>query len=51
MGDGFFSKLKTLVGIEDIEDDEMDEEVPKNTIERQSIDPRSSVSPSRNEVR
>ena len=51
MGDGFFSKLKVLVGIEEIEDDEMDEDVPKNTLERQSIDPRSSVSPLRSEAR
>jgi len=51
MGEGFFSKLKTLVGIEDIEDEDTEEDVSKNTIERQSIDPRSSVNLPRNEMR
>ena len=30
MGDGFFSKLKTLIGIEEVEDDGADEEVSVN---------------------
>jgi cell division inhibitor SepF len=42
MGEGFFSKLKVLIGIEEIEDEEEEIEEPKNTMERQSIDPRSS---------
>ncbi len=49
MGDGFFSKLKVLIGIEEIEEDE--EEVPKDAIERQAVDLRSSYAPLRNEAR
>ncbi len=51
MGDGFFSKLKVLIGIEEIEDEEEQFDEPKNTLERQSIDPRSSYGSARNEVR
>ncbi|GAB1476676.1 cell division protein SepF [Bacillota bacterium] len=50
MGDGFFSKLKVLIGIEEIEEDE-DEEASKNTMERQSVDLRSPYSPPRNEIK
>ena len=48
MGDGFFSKLKVLIGIEEIEEEEVEEEMPKNAAERQAIDPRSSVLPRSN---
>lgn len=49
MGDGFFSKLKVLIGIEEIEEE--DEEVPKDAIERQAVDLRSSYATLRNEAR
>ncbi len=51
MGDGFFNKLKVLIGIEEIEDEELEEESPKNTMERQSIDFRSPAVPPRSEGR
>jgi cell division inhibitor SepF len=50
MGDGFFSKLKTLIGIEEIEDDE-EEEIAKVNIERQSVDFRATHAASRSEIR
>jgi cell division inhibitor SepF len=50
MGEGFFSKLKTLIGIEEVEDDEEELEETKNFAERQSIDPRSSFA-SRGDMR
>lgn len=49
MGDGFFGKLKVLIGIEEVEDEE--EEMPKAAIERKSIDLRSANSPARLESR
>ncbi|HPO04248.1 MAG TPA: cell division protein SepF [Bacillota bacterium] len=51
MGDGFFSKLKTLIGIEEVEDDGADEEVSVNAAERKPIDPRGSQYPQRNEAK
>jgi len=51
MGDGFFNKLKVLIGIEEIDEDEEEEEIAKGSIERQSIDLRGTHSPSRNEIR
>ncbi len=51
MGDGFFSKLKVLIGIEEIEEDEEEEEIAiKGSMERQSIDLRNPHSSSRNEL-
>ncbi|MGI6731395.1 MAG: cell division protein SepF [Anaerovoracaceae bacterium] len=43
MSDGLFSKLKVLIGIEEIEDDEDYEENPEqsNSLERKSVDVRS----------
>jgi cell division inhibitor SepF len=43
MGDGLFSKLKVLIGIEEIEDDEDFEEMPVklSNLERKSVDVRS----------
>ncbi len=51
MGDGFFSKLKVLIGIEEIEEEETDGGTPKTMPARQSIDPRSPVIPPRADVR
>lgn len=52
MGDGFFSKLKVLIGIEEIEEEEVEEEeMPKNAAERQAIDPRSSVVLPRSDIK
>ena len=51
MGDGFFSKLKVLIGIEEIEEDEMEEEAPKNVVERQTVDPRGPAGLPRNDAR
>lgn len=48
MGDGFFNKLKTLVGIEEVED-EMDEE--EAVIERKPMDVRNSYALPRNEIK
>lgn len=48
MGDGFFSKLKTLVGIEEIEDEMDDEEV---VMERKPVDVRNSYALPRNEIK
>jgi hypothetical protein len=50
MGEGLFYKLKTLIGIEEIEEDDMDEAPAPSSLERKPIDPRSSyLSSSRNE--
>jgi uncharacterized protein (UPF0371 family) len=44
MGDGFFYKLKTLIGIEEIEEeDRLDEKTPaSSSLERQQVDPRGA---------
>lgn len=48
MGDGFFSKLKVLIGIEEIEEDDLeDNPATVNPIERKPIDVRNSYSSSR----
>ncbi len=51
MGDGLFFKLKTLIGIEEIDEDELEEEIPvaTNSLERKPIDPRSSYMNSRSD--
>ncbi|MGI6727620.1 MAG: cell division protein SepF [Anaerovoracaceae bacterium] len=41
MGDGFFSKLKLLVGIEEIEEDELEEDGEDFVSERKSVETRS----------
>lgn len=48
MAEGFFNKLKVLIGIEEIEEDEFDE--PESVaLERKSIENRGSFAPTRNE--
>lgn len=49
MGDGLFSKLKVLIGIEEIEEDEDYEEVAdkSNSLERKPMDVRNSYSSGR----
>ena len=50
MGEGLFYKLKTLIGIEEIEeDDQLDETPAQTSLERKPIDPRNSYLTSRNE--
>ena len=51
MGEGFFSKLKTLVGIEEIEEEEYEDEQETPLMERKSIDGRNSYSSPRNEAK
>jgi hypothetical protein len=50
MGDGFFYKLKTLIGIEEIEEeDRLDEKTPaSSSLERQQVDPRGAYATARN---
>ncbi len=47
MGEGLFYKLKTLIGIEEIEEDDLPDEAPASTssLERKPIDPRGSYMP------
>ncbi|HVI42171.1 MAG TPA: hypothetical protein VM577_16080, partial [Anaerovoracaceae bacterium] len=50
MGEGLFYKLKTLIGIEEIEeDDQMDDAPASTSLERKPMDPRSSYLSSRND--
>ena len=49
MGDGFFSKLKVLIGIEEIEEEELEEE--ETALERKSIEMRSPYGGGRNELK
>lgn len=51
MGEGLFYKLKTLIGIEEIEEDDHVEEAPSaaTSLERRPMDPRGSYVSSRNE--
>ena len=53
MGESIFYKLKTLIGIEEIEDDDQMEEssASSSQIERKPIDPRGSYISSRNEIK
>lgn len=50
MGDGFFNKLKVLIGIEEIDDDDLEDSEPV-ALERKSIDPRNSYIAPRNEIK
>lgn len=50
MGEGIFYKLKTLIGIEEIEEDDLLEEHPASTsLERKPIEPRGSYLPAKAE--
>jgi len=51
MGDGFFYKLKTLIGIEETEEEDgLDEKsAASGSLERQSIDPRGTSTSARHE--
>lgn len=50
MGEGLFYKLKTLIGIEEIEEDDLLDEAPaSSSLERKPMDPRSSYLSSRND--
>ena len=49
MGEGLFYKLKTLIGIEEIEEDDLLDEAPASSLERKPMDPRSSYLSSRND--
>ena len=51
MGEGFFYKLKTLIGIEEIEEDDQMDDAPAASapLERKPIDPRGSYVSSRND--
>jgi cell division inhibitor SepF len=51
MGEGLFYKLKTLIGIEEIEEDEQSEDAPAAAapMERKPIDPRGSYGSARND--
>ncbi|MDD2189569.1 MAG: cell division protein SepF [Eubacteriales bacterium] len=53
MGDGFFYKLKTMIGIEEIDEEDHPEEIPgaSSSQERKPMDSRGSYSPVRNEVK
>lgn len=46
MGEGFFSKLKVLVGIEEVEEEELEEEAEQKT-ERRQLESRSVFPPAR----
>jgi len=53
MGEGIFYKLKTLIGIEEIEEEDLIEETPAtaSSMERKPIDPRGGYGASRNETK
>ncbi len=53
MGEGLFYKLKTLIGIEEIEEDDQLDEIPSAAapLERKPIDPRGSYGPARNDIK
>ncbi|HWQ79760.1 MAG TPA: cell division protein SepF [Anaerovoracaceae bacterium] len=52
MGEGLFYKLKTLIGIEEVEEDEQEDHPAASTsLERKPIDPRSSYSSSVSSVK
>lgn len=50
MGEGLFYKLKTLIGIEEIEEDDQLDEVPSASLERKPVDPRASY-PVRSDIK
>lgn len=48
MGDGFFNKLKVLIGIEEVEEDELEENTKaSNSMERKPMDVRNSYASTR----
>jgi len=50
MGEGLFYKLKTLIGIEEIEEDDQPDDAPaSSSLERKPMDSRSSYLSSRND--
>jgi cell division inhibitor SepF len=49
MGEGFFSKLKVLVGIEEIDDDELEDASETLAIERKPIETRNSYNTAKND--
>lgn len=51
MGNGILDKLKVLVGIEELEDEDFDEPREVLTPERRTIEPRNSLAASRTEPR
>lgn len=53
MGESIFYKLKTLIGIEEIEEDDQLDETPaaSGSLERKPMDPRSSYGAARNEIK
>ncbi|MDD3350164.1 MAG: cell division protein SepF [Eubacteriales bacterium] len=51
MGEGLFSKLKVLVGIEEIEEDDYEEERETPTLERKPIEPRNTYTPPKTELK
>lgn len=52
MRDGFFNKLKVLIGIEEIEEEDSENNpLSSNSIERKPMDVRNSYAPSRTENR
>ena len=51
MGEGLFSKLKVLVGIEEIEEDDYEEERETPTLERKPIEPRNTYNPPKTELK
>lgn len=53
MGEGLFYKLKTLIGIEEMEeDDQLDDlPAPESSLERKPIDPKGPYLSSRNDVK
>lgn len=50
MGEGFFSKLKVLIGIEEVDEDELDDSEPL-ALERKPIETRGSYIAPRNEAK
>lgn len=52
MGEGFFYKLKTLIGIEEIEEEDPSEDrTASPPLERKPMDPRSAYSSARNDYK
>jgi cell division inhibitor SepF len=50
MGDGFFSKLKVLIGIEEIEDEDFEEEEEVSGLERKTVETRSSFNTMKKDI-
>ena len=49
MGEGFFSKLKVLVGIEEVEEDDFEEVRETPSLERKPMEPRTPYIPPKTE--